>query len=274
MGAPWSVWTDQNDSLSQRDTGWIQIYCESNQEVLDSVLHAYRTAEAVSLPVMLVLDAFVLSHTAEPVDIPDQEAVDEFLPPYEPAHRLDPSSPEAISSLATPDSYMEFRVKIQEGMERALEVLEETDLAFEESFGRRYGLIESYRADDASLLLVTSGTITSTSRVVVDQLRDEGQRVGLLKIRIFRPFPTAAISRVVSRVEKVAVIDRNISFGVGGIFAQEIRAALYNRLRVPVFGFVAGLGGRDVTPAVIREIVDYAITRENPEDLVWVGVKE
>ncbi len=272
MGAPWSVWTDQNDSLSQRDTGWLQIYCESNQEVLDTVLQSFKLAETVRLPVMLILDAFVLSHTAEPVEIPDPEDADRFLPPYRPGLRLDPSDPRAFNGLTTPDSYMEFRVAMQESMTQALEVAKSVDQQFAAIFGRSYGIIEAYRCDDAELMVITSSTVTSTAREVIDRLRDEGRRVGLLKIRLFRPFPAEELRRLCAGAAKLAVIDRNIGFGVGGIFAQEVRAALYNHLVVPVYGFIAGLGGRDITPETILEIVQWAETNE-PADSIWIGVK-
>jgi pyruvate/2-oxoacid:ferredoxin oxidoreductase alpha subunit len=272
MGAPWSVWTDQNDSLSQRDTGWLQIYCESNQEVLDTVLQSFKLAETVRLPVMLILDAFVLSHTAEPVEIPDPEDADRFLPPYRPGLRLDPSDPHAFNGLTTPDSYMEFRVAMQESMTQALEVAKSVDQEFAAIFGRSYGIIEAYRCDDAELMVITSSTVTSTAREVIDRLRDEGRRVGLLKIRLFRPFPAEELRRLCAGATKLAVIDRNIGFGVGGIFAQEVRAALYNHLVVPVYGFIAGLGGRDITPETILEIVQWAETNE-PADSIWIGVK-
>jgi pyruvate/2-oxoacid:ferredoxin oxidoreductase alpha subunit len=273
MGAPWSVWTDQNDSLSQRDTGWLQIYCESNQEVLDTVLQSFRLAETVRLPVMLVLDAFVLSHTAEPVEIPNPEDADRFLPPYRPGLRLDPADPHAFNGLATPDAYMEFRFQMQESMIRALGVAKTVDEEFAGIFGRSYGIVEDYRCDEAELLLITSSTVTSTAREVVDRLRSEGRRIGLLKIRLFRPFPAEELRRLCAGRSKVAVIDRNIGFGVGGIFAQEVRAALYNHLDVPVYGFIAGLGGRDITPETILEIVDWAETHE-PADTIWIGVKQ
>jgi len=273
MGPPWSVWTDQNDSLAQRDTGWMQLYCESNQEVLDSVICAYKVAERVLLPAMLVLDAFVLSHTAEPVEIPDQALVEQYLPPYQPLYKLDVNFPRAFGGLAPPDVYMELRYQMQQAMEQALSEWERADAEFEEFFGRRYGLVEPYRLDDAELVLVTSATVTSTARVVIDGLRKQRQKVGLLKIRLFRPFPAEEVRRALAGARKVAVIDRNISFGAGGVFAQEIKASLHDHLRVPVFGFIAGLGGRDITPATIREIIRYAQTHDEPQDLIWIGVR-
>jgi pyruvate/2-oxoacid:ferredoxin oxidoreductase alpha subunit len=140
-------------------------------------------------------------------------------------------------------------------------------------FGRKHGLVESYRAEDAEILLIASGTATSTAREVIDDLRGEGRRVGLLKIRLFRPFPARLIREYAARTKKLAVIDRNIGFGVGGIFAQEVKAALYDACQLPLFGFIAGLGGRDVTPATVREMLDYADSHEKSEDLIWIGLK-
>ncbi len=275
LGPPWSVWTEQTDSLAQRDTGWMQMYCESNQEVLDSVLQAYKVAEQVLLPTMLVLDAFVLSHTAEPVALPDQTLVDRYLPAYQPKFKLDTQDPRSFGGLGAPEVYMELRYKIQQAMEEALHQFEQADFEFQELFGRRYGLIEAYRLEDAEIALVTSGTVTSTAREVIDELRNENQKIGLLKIRLFRPFPASHIRQALAHVSKIAVVDRNISFGAGGIFAQELKSMLHNSSgRQSVFGFVAGLGGRDITPATLREIVHYTVTHGSPEDLVWIGVKE
>jgi pyruvate/2-oxoacid:ferredoxin oxidoreductase alpha subunit len=275
LGPGWSVWTEQTDSLAQRDTGWLQFYCESNQEVLDTVIQAFKIAEQILLPTMLVLDAFFLSHTEEPVDIPDQELVDRYLPPYHARYKLDPSDPHAFGALVPPDHYMELRYKIQRAMEQAVEVARQADEEFREVFGRSCGLVEKYRLEDAEVVLVTSATITSTARVVVDELREEGHKVGLLKVRLFRPFPVEEIREALAGVRKVAVIDRNISFGHGGIFAEETKSALYNGPhRPPIFGFIIGLGGRDVTPASIRGIAEYAFQHDAPEgEIIWRGVK-
>jgi pyruvate/2-oxoacid:ferredoxin oxidoreductase alpha subunit len=275
MAPGWSIWTEQTDSLSQRDTGWLQFYCESNQEVLDTVIQAFKVAEKVFLPAMLVLDAFFLSHTEEPVDIPEQELVDEYLPPYRPQYKLDPEEPHAFGALLAPEHYMEMRYKIQSAMDEALEVARMADEEFGELFGRRYGLVEGYRLEDAEVVLVTSATVTSTSKEVVDELRGEGRKIGLLKVRLFRPFPAYDVRKALSGARKIAVIDRNISFGQGGIFAEEIKSALYNsRARAPVFGFITGLGGRDVTPQSIREIADYTFVHDEPEaEIIWWGIK-
>jgi pyruvate/2-oxoacid:ferredoxin oxidoreductase alpha subunit len=274
MASPWSIWTDQNDSLSQRDTGWLQFYCESNQEVLDTVIQAFKISEKVMLPSMLVLDAFVLSHTFEPVDIPEQKTVDEYLPPYEAPSKIDIDNPHAYGGLAFPDVYFELRYKIQKAMQDALQVIAAAGDEFGQSFGRSYGLLEPVMCDDAEIILVTSGTVSSTTRHVVEEMRAQGQKVGMLKVRVFRPFPANEIRRILSRSRKVAVIDRNISFGHGGIFASEIRSIMYGTDGIPIFPFVAGLGGRDITPDTIREIVALTARDERPkEDVIWVGLK-
>jgi pyruvate ferredoxin oxidoreductase alpha subunit len=273
----WTIWTDQNDSLSQRDTGWIQLYCETNQEVLDTSIQAFKLAETVDLPVMLVLDAFYLSHTSEAVDIPGQEEVDRFLPRREARFKLDVDDPRSFGALTGPDAYTELRFAQQEAMNRAGGCLVEVDEEWRRLTGRGYGPIETFRADDAEILLVTSGTITSTARYVVNELRDRGEAVGLVKIKMFRPFPTDLLRKCLAGVERVAVLDRNISPGHGGIFAEEARSALYDlapEKRPELYGYVLGLGGRDVTPEVIRDIVGQTRFAGRPERAdLWVGVK-
>ena len=276
MGPGWNVWTEQTDSLAQRDTGWMQFYCETNQEALDTVIQGFKIAETVLLPVMIVLDAFVLSHTMEPVDIPDQATVDSFLPPYNPKFTLDPSDPHAFYGLVTPEHYMELRHKMHQAMQKAVEVTRQVGAEFGEVFGRPYDVVEKYRIDGAEIVLVTSGSITSTARVVVDEWRADGQKVGLLKMRMFRPFPFEAVREALAGARKVAVIDRNISQGHGGIFAAEIRAALYGTSHQPVlFPFIIGLGGRDVTPHSIGSILNYTQEHDAPaEESIWMEVKE
>ncbi len=277
MAPPWTIYADQTDSVSQRDTGWIQFYCESNQEVLDTVIQAYKIGEQVLLPVMINLDAFYLSHTSEPVHLPLQEAIDDFLPPFNPELKLDPKEPHTFGGLARPDSYMELRYKIQEAMDKAHKLIKAVDKEYNEIFGRAYGgLIEAYRCEDAELALITSGTAVGTARIVIDNFRDKGIPTGLIKIRVLRPFPNEEIRELLKNVSKVAVVDRNISFGVGGVFAQEVRAALYNYLQQPViFNFVAGLGGRDITPQTLSDIINYMLTHDKPEsDILWAGLKK
>lgn len=276
MAPAWSIWSEQTDSLAQRDTGWLQIYCESNQEVLDTTLQAFKIAEQVKLPTMIVLDAFFLSHTSEPVEIPDQADVDAFLPPYEPTVKMDVEDPHAFGSLVMPDGYYEFRHKIQQGFDEAKDAIDEIGHEYGERFGRFYGQVEEYRTDDADVVLATASTITSTARDVVDERRSHGEKVGLLKIRAFRPFPFEAVRAALLGVPKVAVLDRNLSFGHHGIFHAELKSALYGQPDAPpIFGFVAGLGGRDITPDTIHEVVDMTQTSDRPaEEPYWIGLKQ
>jgi len=272
----WNIWVDQTDSLAQRDTGWIQFYCEDGQEVIDTTLQAFRLAESVALPAMVVLDAFFLSHTYEPVDVPEQEDADRFLPPYEARFRLDTAAPCSFGPLVPPAVYMEMRHDIAKAMETALSRFPGIEDEYAAVFGRRYGVVEAIRCEDAEIVFVTSGTVTSTARSLLENLRSRGERLGILKIRLFRPFPVEAVRRALGGAAKVAVIDRNFSFGASGIFAQEVRAALCNAPgHPPVFGFVAGIGGRDVTPELLEEIYWKTKNSDAPErESVWIGLQE
>jgi pyruvate/2-oxoacid:ferredoxin oxidoreductase alpha subunit len=276
MAPGWNIWADQTDSLAQRDTGWVQFYCENGQEVLDTTIQAFRLAEWVNLPVMVNLDAFFLSHTYEPVDVPEQKSVDRFLPPYKPRFQLDLANPCAFNQLAPPNIYMEMRHNIQTAMDETLTFLEPMEEEFESILGRRHGALEAIQCDDAEVILITSGTVTSTSRQVVAELREKGEKVGLLKIKLFRPFPVNMLRERTASASKVAVIDRNFSFGASGIFAQEVKAALCNFPgHPPIYGYVAGLGGRDITTEVIENI--YWLTKNStaPEnESSWVGLRE
>jgi len=276
LGPGWNVWTEQTDSLAQRDTGWMQFYCETNQEALDMVIQGYKIAEKVLLPVMLVLDAFVLSHTEEPVNVPGQETVDRFLPPYQPKYMLQPGKPHSFYGLTAPEHFMELRYKMQAAMEEAVRVTQEVGVEFGREFGRFYDVVEKYRMEDADIVLVTSGSITGTSRVVVDEWRARGERVGLLKMRMFRPFPFDAVREALAGARKVAIVDRNISQGCGGIFASEIKSALYGAGHQPVlYPFIIGLGGRDVTPHSVDSILAYTKEHDRPEgEIIWMEVKK
>lgn len=276
IGPPWNIWSDQSDSISQRDTGWIQLYCENNQEVLDTIVQAYLIAETVRLPVMVVLDAFVLSHTAEAVEVPSIEQVDSILPPFCSDYPIDTQEPRAYSEITTPDYFLEFRYKVQNAMEQVPEVAKRVDDEFKTKLGRGYGAIERYGTEGAEVLLMTSGTVTSTSRIVIKRLTEKGLSVAGVKIKRFRPFPAEEICEAIQGAKKIAVIDRNLSAGVGGIFAQELRATLYPREeRPPVFGFVSGLGGRDITPKLIEEAIRYTVEHDRPDgDLMWLGLKK
>ena len=257
LAAPWSFWSEQTDSLSQRDTGWLQFYVADNQEALDTVIQAFKISETVFLPTMVVLEAFYTSHFMEPVEVPDQKLVDKFLPPFEPAFRLDTDNPAAFSQTVSQEQYARFRIQRHSAMEDALDVVEVADKEYQEIFGRGYDLLDCYRLEDAETVLVTAGTIGSTARVVIDSLREVGKMVGMVRIRLFRPFPKLRLIELLKNAKKIAVIDRNLSPGQEGIFCEELKSALYSRGNgIPVFGFALGLGGSNVSPLHIKKVFD------------------
>ena len=225
---------------------------------------------------MVVIDAFYLSHTFETIDVPDPAAVDRFLPPPAPRIRMDTADPCAVNQLVTPAAYMEMRYNTQEAMEEAGRRLVQIDKEFETIFDRTYGPVEAIDCEDADIILVTTGTVTGTCRQVQADLRSRGEKVGLFKLKLFRPFPADLICRHLAAAPKIAVVDRNISFGAGGIFAQEIRAALCNQdPRPQVFGYVAGLGGRDITPDTLTEIYHHTKSLSAPgEETIWIGLNQ
>jgi 2-oxoisovalerate ferredoxin oxidoreductase alpha subunit len=261
VAPPWSVWADQTDSISQRDTGWMQFYSESTQEELDTVLMSYKVSEdpKIMLPSFTTEDAFFLSHTYEPVDIPDPKLVDGFLPPFAPQIRLDVDNPRGFGSLSMPHQwYMELRYLIAEAMDRARQKILEVEKEWKELTNRSYGgLLDEYRTEDADVVLVNAGTAASTIREVVDELRKKGLRVGLARIRCFRPFPTEEVRALGRRVPVLGVMDRCYTFGDGGAFFTEVKSALYQlKDRPAVKNFVAGVGGRDITVKTVEKLYD------------------
>lgn len=276
MGPGWNIWADQTDSISQRDVGWLQLYVSSNQEALDTVIQAFRIAEILSLPTMIVMEAFVLSHTAEPVEVPDPSAVEAFLPPRQPQYALDTENPRFFGALVTPEYYMEHRYLVHKHHVDALDVIASVGAEFGEKFGRPYGLVEPYRVEDADVILLTMGTMASTAQITVDQFRDSGRKVGLVRLRAFRPFPVELFRNMFRGLPKLAVLDRNVSYGHRGALAMETMSALYNHAGMPaVFPFTAGLGGRDVSPATIAKAFDYALEHDSPEgEVIWLDLKK
>ena len=275
--APWTIWSDQTDSVSQRETGWIQLYCEGNQEVLDTTIMAFKIAEKLRLPVMVVLDAFFLSHTSEPIDIPEKQAVRGFLPPFDPGDLwLDPDNPRTFGGITMTDAYMEFRWQIQRDMEKAKKIITEVHEEFAQTFDRSYHQVEAYRTEDAEVIIAVSGTVASTGRDAIDLLADKGERVGMVKLKTLRPFPREEVIAAFRNKKKVAVIDRNFSPGATGIWAQEIRSALYElpeKERPLVYGYIAGLGGRDISVKTIDSIYRKTMADDRPDDVdMWIGV--
>jgi pyruvate/2-oxoacid:ferredoxin oxidoreductase alpha subunit len=251
VAPPWSIWVDHNDSISQRDTGWIQFYCETNQDILDTLIQAYKIAEdpRVLLPAMVCYDGFELSHTSMPIELPDQRDVDGFLGPYNEDHALiDLEKPTTHSNVVSPELYMEFRLLIQKAMENAKLVINETASDFSQRFGRNYeSQIQCYKCRDIDVAIVSMGAISSEAKEAVDRLRKEKLPVGAIKLRVFRPFPVEAFQELGKRVKAFVVIDRDISFGMEGALFTELKSALYHLEEKPlVLGFIAGLGGRDV----------------------------
>jgi len=272
VAAPWGFWADHLDSLSQRDTGWIQFYCENGQEALDTVIQAYRIAEQVYMPVLIAIDAFFISHFVEPVEIPDQEQVDAFLPPLNLPHRFDVEKPGFLMPVVTSEFYRHYKHVAQSTMNTVPEIAAQVDSEFEQRFGRSYGIIEPLWMEDAEVVFVTEGSMTSTARLAMERLRMQGHKIGLLKLRLFRPFPVAAIQKALVGKKKIAVIDRNISLGAGGIFCQELRAALIHSQDHPwIYSYIAGIGGTDINLEVIQKIALETLARTGPADTpTWI----
>ncbi|MDD3985306.1 MAG: pyruvate synthase subunit PorA [Methanobacterium sp.] len=271
LSAPLSIWNDQQDSISERDAGWIQIYAEDGQEALDSILMAYRISEDknVLLPSMVCIDGFILTHTVDPVNIPAKEDVNKFLPKYKPDHAyLDTKKPMSIGTFTDPSYYMDARYDMELAMERSQEIIAKAHTEFSEIFGRDYDFVEKYRSEDADVIIVAMGSICSTIKDVVDELRDAGEKVGLVRVRVFRPFPKTQIYEALKGASKIGVIDKNVCFSIGGVLATEIRS----NTGLDVSGFIVGLGGRDIKPSDIKEIMEK--TKNPTKQTQWIGLKK
>jgi pyruvate ferredoxin oxidoreductase alpha subunit len=263
MSAPINIWNDQQDSISQRDTGWIQLYAEDVQESADMIPQLYKISEdpEVLLPSMTCMDGFILSHVYEPVILLEQSITDEFLPSYTPEFVLDPKNPMSFGAFADPSTYTEFRYKQEIAMEAALNKIAEVANEFRDVYGRYYGgLIDGYALDDAEIVIMAMGSVIGTIKDTIDVLRSEGESVGLLKVRSFRPFPVEAVRKALKNAKIVITLDKNISIGKNeGALCTEVKACLYNtEIRVPVIGFMLGHGGRDIPMSTIKKIVNKA----------------
>jgi len=266
IGAPWNVLNDQQDSISQRDTGWIQIYARNNQEILDSIIQAYKIAETAYVPVMVCFDGYVLSHTEMPVDIPSQEDVDRFLPPYKPHTILDPANPKNYNLVTLADprvnaegvlchGYMELRYLLQEALQNSAETIMQIGREFGELFGRNYDtMFWKDSMDDADIVIVAMGSLAMEAKVAMDLLRENGLKVGVLGLRVFRPFPKDALAKALEKARLIVVFDKNISYGSEGATCSEIKSALYGSgVNAAIRNFIVGLGGRDIKA---RELAD------------------
>jgi pyruvate ferredoxin oxidoreductase alpha subunit len=262
VGAPLNIWNDQQDAIGARDVGWIQIYAENVQEAVDATLQAYKIAEdrEIRTPVMVCMDGFVLTHVYEPVELLDKEKAREFLPDFRPEHILDPDHPMTFGAFADPSTFTEFRYQQFEAQLKALPKIEEVARQFQESFGRYYGgLIDGYFLDDAEIVIVTLGSVVGTIKDAIDAMRSEGKKVGLLKIRSYRPFPVQALRKALKDAAVIAVIEKDVAIGGEAGLVTDLKAAFYNSsIRAPIIGFAAGLGGRDITIKDIRKMVENA----------------
>ena len=277
IGAPINIWNDHSDSMSQRDCGWIQLFAESNQEALDLHIQAFELAEELSMPVMVCMDGFILTHAVERVDIPEQAEVDAFLPPYEPRQVLDPLEPVSIGAMVGPEAFMEVRYLAHAKQLSALERIPRIADEFAEAFGRSSGgLVRGYRIDGAQTIVVALGSVLGTLKDTIDELRADGPnggvKIGVLGIQSFRPFPLAAVRAALQGAQRVVVLEKSFSVGLGGVLSTDVRLAL-SGLHLHGYTVVAGLGGRAITKASLRRTLTEAIADKLPPltfmDLDW-----
>ncbi|MGB9814729.1 MAG: pyruvate synthase subunit PorA [Thermoplasmata archaeon] len=280
LSAPVNIWADQQDTIAERDSGWIQFYAETNQEALDLTLIAFKVAENenVLLPAMMGMDAFVLTHTMEPVNVPDQKDVDEYLGEKKINYPvLDPEKPATFGAFVFPEHYMDIRYSQYIAMEHAKSVIDDAFKEFEKKFGRRYSKVSGFMTDDAEVILVTMGSMTGTARETVRKLRERGEKVGLVKITVYRPFPKEELVSITRNAKVVAVVDRNVSPGFGGAIFTELVTSYNNEKRKPrILDFIMGLGGRDVKIENYEQVYDIAkkAKRGSFKEINWIDVDE
>ncbi|SFN35851.1 pyruvate ferredoxin oxidoreductase alpha subunit [Formivibrio citricus] len=254
IGAPINIWNDHTDTMSQRDCGWIQIFAETNQEAADLHIQAFKLAEELSLPVMVCMDGFILTHAYEQVDMPSQEQVDAFLPPYSPRQSLDPAAPVSIGAMVGPEAFSEVRYLAHAKQMQALDLIPKISAEFKEIFGRDSGgLVRSYLCDDAETIVVALGSVIGTIKDTVDEMRAEGHKIGVLGIHSFRPFPAEAIRKALSKAKHVVVLEKSIAIGVGGVVASNVRLAL-DGIDSRIYCVVAGLGGRNILRTSLHRV--------------------
>ena len=273
IGAPINIWNDHSDSISQRDSGWIQLFAETNQEALDLHIQAFKLAEELSLPVMVCMDGFILTHAYERVDMPTQEQVDAFLPPYEPRQVLDTNAPVSIGAMVGPEAFMEVRYLAHDKQMHALDLIPNIAKEFKEGFGRDSGgLVRGYRMEDAETVVIAMGSLLGTIKDTVDQMRDAGVKIGVLGIISFRPFPLEAVRAALKGVKRVVVVEKTFAVGIGGILATDVRTAM-DGISIIDYTVVAGLGGRPITRKSLLDIFEKAGRDELPAltflDLDW-----
>jgi pyruvate/2-oxoacid:ferredoxin oxidoreductase alpha subunit len=277
LGPPWNIWADQGDTLMLRDFAWLQFYCETSQEVLDTTLLAFKLAEdhRILLPVMTCMDAFIVSHTQSETDLPEQDEVDRFLPDLDLPQRMHPDEARTLGGMTWPHEELSMRLEIDEAMNRVPSVYQECRESFTETFGRDPGdVIQTFATENAETILVVSGTMATTAREVVRQRRAAGEKIGLVKVKMYRPYPETALREACQSATKLAVLDRNYAAGAGGVFWQDTRATFQGqRDDLLIQNYITGLCGGDVTPAVIDEILADVISRSEASAPVWMGIE-
>ncbi len=272
IGAPINIWNDHSDSLSQRDSGWLQLFCESNQDALDTHIMAFKIAEKVGLPVMVCMDGYVLTHAFERLDVPEQELVDKFLPDYTPTEFLDPNEPISMGAMVGPEAFTEVRLQQQRKMAKAIGVIEEVTKEYRELTGRNSGgLLDCYNCEDADVKLVIMGATVGTAKDAIDKLKAEGKKVGIISLKAFRPFPYDAMREAIGDTKKVVVVERAFSFGARGIITPEIERSVRG-LDTNVKSVILGLGGRAIYGTTIEHVVDLALNDKLVDEITWADV--
>lgn len=272
IGAPINIWNDQSDSMSMRDAGWIQLFAETNQEALDLHIQAFRIAEKLSMPVMVCVDGFILTHAYERMDIPEQEQVDRFLPPFEPRQVLDPAEPISIGAMVGPEAFTEVRYLAHHKQMRALELIPEIAGEFKTIFGRDSGgLISNYRTDDAETIIVTLGSVIGTIADVIDTMRDAGHKIGAISLRCYRPFPKELLRNALLECQRVVVFEKCLAVGMGGIVANNVRMSTRG-LSTPVYTVIGGLGGRPITRMSLTDLFERAM-QDDLEETSFLDIK-
>jgi pyruvate ferredoxin oxidoreductase alpha subunit len=271
IGSPINIWNDHSDAMSARDAGWIMLFAETNQEAFDLHIQAFKIAEKVRCPVMVCVDGFILTHAYEQVDIPSQEEVDEFLPPYKAEHmELNPDNPMAIGTMVSPEYFMEVRNLAHRRQIDSLETIRCVGEMFLKKFGRDSGgLLRKYCVEGAETVIVTLGSVAGTIKDATDELNSEGGKFGVISLISYRPFPADAICDALKNAKRVIVVEKALAVGIGGILSQEVELALKNH-NIEVISVVAGLGGRNITKTLLKE----CFKKENHEKTTFLGLKE
>ncbi|MGZ5340515.1 MAG: transketolase C-terminal domain-containing protein [Solirubrobacterales bacterium] len=271
IGAPINIWNDHSDSMSQRDSGWIQLYAETNQEALDLHIQAFRIAEQLSLPVMVCMDGFILTHAYDEVDIPDQRTVDGFLPKFEPRQVLDPADPVTIGAMVGPEAFFEVKYLAHAKQMQALDLIPEVAAEFERDFGRDSGgLLREYRAEDAETIIVALGSVLGTIEEVIDEMREQGVRIGALGLKSYRPFPLEEVRDTLADAKRVVVLEKHLAVGIGGVVSANVRTAL-SGIQLNGYTVIAGLGGRSITRDSLRGLFE-AAGRDELEPLSFLDL--